>query len=162
MPKIRQCRDGEQASVLNIINLAAQRYHGVIPPDCWHEPYMLSENLAAEMEAGVEFWGAELGGVLVGVMGIQRVYDADLIRHAYVLPAFQGKGIGRLLLNRLCANRERPILIGTWAAASWAIGFYIHNGFSAVPPDTAQTLLKKYWTVSDRQIETSVVLERRT
>ena len=130
MPIVRRCRDDEQPAVLNIINFAAQRYHGAIPADCWHEPYMSLEELAAEMAAGVEFWGAKLDTALVGVMGIQPVLDVDLIRHAYVLPAFQGNGIGGLLLTKLCAQRSRPILIGTWAAASWAIDLYKRHGFS--------------------------------
>jgi GNAT superfamily N-acetyltransferase len=161
MPNVRRCRDDEQPALLHIINLAAQRYHGAIPADTWHEPYMLADDLAAEMAAGVEFWGAELDAVLVGVMGIQQVLDADLIRHAYVLPAFQGKGIGGLLLTELCAQKSRPVLIGTWAAASWAIDFYKHHGFRVVRTEEARTLLKTYWTIPDRQIETSVVLRRR-
>jgi GNAT superfamily N-acetyltransferase len=160
MPNIRRCRDDEQPALLDIINLAAQRYHGVIPADRWHEPYMPADDLAAEMAAGVEFWGAELDAVLVGVMGIQQVLDADLIRHAYVLPAFQGKGIGGLLLTELCAQKSRPVLIGTWAVASWAIDFYKHHGFRVVRTEEARTLLKTYWTIPDRQIETSVVLRR--
>jgi GNAT superfamily N-acetyltransferase len=146
--------------MLRIINLAAQRYHGVIPADRWHEPYMPADELAAEMAAGVEFWGAELDAGLVAVMGIQRVLDADLIRHAYVLPAFQGKGIGGLFLTELCARRSRPILIGTWAAASWAIDFYQRHGFCVVATEEAGSLLRTYWTIPDQQIETSVVLRR--
>jgi GNAT superfamily N-acetyltransferase len=160
MPSIRRCRDDEQPALLRIINLAAQRYHGVIPADRWHEPYMPADELAAEMAAGVEFWGAELDAGLVGVMGIQRVLDADLIRHAYVLPAFQGKGIGGLLLTEICAQRSRPILIGTWATASWAVDFYKRHGFCVVATEEAGSLLRKYWTIPDRQIETSVVLRR--
>jgi GNAT superfamily N-acetyltransferase len=160
MPNVRRCRDGEQPAVLRIINLAAQRYQGVIPTDRWHEPYMPADELAAEMAAGVEFWGAEQDAALVGVMGIQQVRDIDLIRHAYVLPAFQGRGIGGLLLTELCTQRSRPILIGTWAAASWAIDFYKRHGFCVVRLEEARTLLKTYWTISERQIETSVVLRR--
>jgi GNAT superfamily N-acetyltransferase len=162
MPNIRRCRDDEQPALLGIINLAAQRYHGVIPADRWHEPYMPAAELAAEMAAGVEFWGAELDAALVGVMAIQQVLDADLIRHAYVLPAFQGKGIGGLLLAELCAQKSRPVLVGTWAAASWAIDFYKHHGFCVVRAEEARTLLKTYWTIPDRQIETSVVLRRQS
>jgi GNAT superfamily N-acetyltransferase len=160
MPNIRRCRDDEQGALLHIINSAAQRYHGVIPADRWHTPYMPAEELAAEMAAGVEFWGAELNGALVGVMGIQQVLDADLIRHAYVLPAFQGKGVGGRLLTELCAQASRPILIGTWAAASWAIDFYRRHGFGVVPSEEARSLLQTYWTIPDRQIELSVVLRR--
>jgi GNAT superfamily N-acetyltransferase len=161
MPNIRPCRDDEQPALLRIINLAAQRYHGAIPADCWHEPYMPADALTAEIAAGVEFWGAELDTALVGVMGIQHVLDVDLIRHAYVLPAFQGRGIGGLLLTELCARRSRPILIGTWAAASWAIDFYKHHGFEVVGTEEARALLKTYWTITERQVETSVVLRRQ-
>lgn len=122
---------------------------------------MDKDELAAEIAARVEFWGAELDAALVGVMGMQQVLDVDLIRHAYVLPAHQRKGIGGLLLTELCSQRSRPILIGTWAAANWAIDFYVRHGFCVVRPEEAKTLLKKYWTIPDRQIETSVVLRRQ-
>jgi GNAT superfamily N-acetyltransferase len=161
MPDIRRCREDEQPALLHIVNSAAEKYRGVIPADCWHEPYMSAEELAAELAAGVEFWGAELDDVLVGIMGVQQILDADLIRHAYVLPAFQGKGIGGLLLTKLCAEGSRPILIGTWAAANWAIEFYKHHGFRVVGGDQVRILLNRYWTVSDRQIEASVVLRMR-
>lgn len=157
---VRKCRDDEQPALLNIINLAALRYCGVIPADCWHEPYMTVGDLTAEMAAGVEFWGAELNTALVGVMGVQRVLDTDLIRHAYVLPVFQGIGIGGLLLRKLCAQKSRSVLIGTWAAASWAIAFYKRHGFFVVNPEDAKALLREYWTIPERQIETSVVLRR--
>jgi GNAT superfamily N-acetyltransferase len=160
MLNIRRCRDDERPSLLRIINLAAQRYHGAIPADCWHEPYMPEAELVSEMAAGVTFWGAEVDAALVGVMGIQQVLDVDLIRHAYVLPAFQGKGIGGLLLTQLCGQRSRPILIGTWVAASWAIDFYKRYGFCLVDSEEARRLLQTYWTVPDRQIELSVVLRR--
>jgi len=150
VPDITRCREDEQSQLLRIINSAARRYHGLIPADCWHEPYMSGEDLAAELAAGVEFWGAELNGALLGVMGVQRVRDADLIRHAYVLPAFQGKGIGGLLLTELCAQRSGPVLVGTWAAADWAIEFYKHHGFRVVRGAEMRTLLKTYWTVPDR------------
>jgi GNAT superfamily N-acetyltransferase len=147
--------------MLRIINLAAQRYHGAIPADCWHEPYMTADQLAAEIAAGVEFWGAETDAALAGVMGIQHVLDVDLIRHAYVLPGFQGKGIGGLLLTGIAGDTSRPVLIGTWAAAGWAINFYQRHGFEIVRSDEARALLKMYWSVPDRQVETSVVLRRR-
>lgn len=146
--------------MLQIINSAAQRYQGVIPSDCWHEPYMSAEELTGEIARGVEFWGAEIGDELVGVMGVQQSLDVDLIRHAYVRPSAQGQGIGGLLLKKLCDESLRPILIGTWAAAQWAIKFYEHYGFYVAESDEARTLLKKYWSVPDRQIETSVVLKR--
>ena len=161
MPTIRRCRDDEQPAMLRIINLAAQRYNGVIPTDRWHEPYMDMDELTSEIAAGVEFWGADLDAALAGVMGIQRVLDVDLIRHAYVSPAHQRRGIGGYLLTELCSRRSRPILVGTWAAANWAIDFYRRYGFGVVEPEETKALLKKYWTIPDRQIATSVVLRRQ-
>jgi len=147
--------------MLQIINLAAQKYQGVIPADRWHEPYMDMEELASEIASGVEFWGAELDAALAGVMGIQQVLDVDLIRHAYVLPTCQRTGIGGHLLTELCSRRSRPILVGTWAAANWAIDFYKRHGFGIVQPEEAKALLMKYWAIPDRQIETLVVLRRQ-
>jgi GNAT superfamily N-acetyltransferase len=161
MPITRRCREDEHPALLDIINLAAQKYRGVIPDDRWHEPYMNAEELASEIAAGIEFWGAEVNTSLVGVMGVQEVLDVDLIRHAYVLPAFQRKGVGGLLLSELCSRSSRTILIGTWAAASWAIGFYQRHGFELVGADETKRLLKKYWSIPERQIETSVVLRRQ-
>ena len=161
MPTIRRCRDDEHAAMLRIINLAAQRYNGVIPADRWHEPYMGMDELTAEIAAGVEFWDADLDAALAGVMGIQQVLDVDLIRHAYVLPVHQRRGIGGYLLTELCSRTSRPILVGTWAAANWAIDFYRRHGFGVVEPEEAKALLKKYWTIPDRQIATSVVLRRQ-
>lgn len=147
--------------MLRIINLAAQRYRGAIPADCWHEPYIPADELAAAIASGVAFWGAEMAAALVGVMGIQHVLDVDLIRHAYVLPEFQGRGIGGLLLTEIAGRTSRPVLIGTWAAASWAINFYTRHGFELVSSDEAGALLKRYWSIPDRQVETSVVLRKR-
>jgi GNAT superfamily N-acetyltransferase len=155
---IRPCRPDERATILAIVNSAAEAYRGVIPSDCWHEPYMSAKDLEREIEAGVEFWGYEADGELTGVMGIQHVRDVDLIRHAYVLPASQGRGIGSALLAHLRGSSTRPILIGTWTAAEWAIRFYQRHGFELVSPSQKASLLKTYWTISERQIETSVVL----
>jgi GNAT superfamily N-acetyltransferase len=155
---IRPCRLEEHTAILRIINVAAEVYRGVIPWDCWHEPYMPRNELAAEIAAGVDFWGYETGSRLVGVMGIQPVRDVDLIRHAYVLPEAQRGGIGGTLLSHLRGQTERRILIGTWAAADWAIRFYRKHGFALVPAEQKTRLLKTYWSVPDRQIETSVVL----
>ena len=155
---VRRCRDDERTTILAIINLAARAYQGVIPADRWHEPYMDMPQLQSEMDAGVTFWGFEDDGTLVGVMGIQPVRDVDLIRHAYVLPASQGSGIGTVLLRHLCTGAKRRTLVGTWAAATWAIDFYTRNGFERVPPSKAAELLKHYWSIPERQIETSVVL----
>jgi GNAT superfamily N-acetyltransferase len=160
MPTIRPCRDGEREAIFAIVNAAAEAYRGVIPADRWHEPYMPMSELEGEIAAGVEFWGYEDGGELIGIMGIQRVADVDLIRHAYVLPDSQGKGVGGALLEHLMEAAERPVLIGTWAAAKWAIGFYRRHGFEQVSPEEKDRLLRRYWDIPDRQIETSVVLAK--
>jgi GNAT superfamily N-acetyltransferase len=155
---IRRCRDDERDAILAIVNAAAKAYRGVIPADRWHEPYMPREELDGEIAAGVEFWGYEVDGALVGVMGIQAVRDVDLIRHAYVAPARQGLGVGSALMERLMDGRERPVLVGTWAAAEWAIRFYRRHGFEPVGRERTAELLREYWTIPERQIETSVVL----
>jgi GNAT superfamily N-acetyltransferase len=141
-----------------IINRAAEAYRGVIPADCWHEPYMPPADLTREIKAGVSFWGYEDGGTLTGIMGIQDVKDVALIRHAYVLPEHQGQGIGAALLAHLRTLTSRRILIGTWAAATWAIRFYQRHGFTLTSDADKAALLRTYWTISDRQVETSVVL----
>ena len=158
MATIRACIGEDFPTVLAIINAAAEAYRGVIPPDCWHEPYMPANDLRAEIAAGVAFSGYESDGVLRGVMGLQHVRDVDLIRHAYVLPDDQRRGIGGDLLRHLRRQSKRRTLVGTWAAATWAIGFYQRHGFELVAPAAKTTLLKTYWAISDRQIETSVVL----
>jgi GNAT superfamily N-acetyltransferase len=157
---IRPCHDDERAAILAIVNAAAEAYRGVIPDDRWHEPYMDSSALENEIAAGVAFWGYEADGSLIGVMGIQSVADVDLIRHAYVLPGHQGRGAGRALLLHLQRLGERPMLVGTWAAADLAIRFYRRNGFELVAPERKAALLRSYWTIPERQIETSVVLAR--
>ncbi|MGN6378697.1 MAG: GNAT family N-acetyltransferase [Gaiellales bacterium] len=144
--------------MLAIVNAAAEAYRGVIPEDCWHEPYMPALELDDEVAAGVVFWGQESDGGLVGVMGVQAMEDVDLIRHAYVLPECQGQGVGSALLRHLRRRTSRRMLVGTWAAAEWAIGFYRRHGFELVPAEQTAPLLRRYWTISDRQIETSVVL----
>ena len=141
------------------MNAAAEAYRGVIPADRWHEPYMSAEELDAELAAGVAFWGYDLDGELVGVMGIQSVGDVELIRHAYVSPGSQRHGVGSALLERLPRSPTRPLLVGTWAAADWAIGFYRRHGFELVSPERKAELLRAYWTIPERQIETSVVLQ---
>jgi len=158
MSRIRLCRDDDRGAILAIVNAAAEAYRGVIPDDCWHEPYMPARELESEIAAGVEFWGYETDNALAGVMGVQPVRDVDLIRHAYVLPAHQRHGIGAALLQYLRQRSTRRMLIGTWAGAEWAIRFYRRRGFELVPPERKTALLKTYWTVPDRQIETSVVL----
>ena len=144
--------------MLAIINSAAEAYRGVIPSDCWHEPYMSLQQLESEIAAGVEFYGHETDGALIGVMGIQQVRDVDLIRHAYVQPGSQHRGVGSDLLAHLRSLTTRRILVGTWAAAEWAIRFYARHGFAPVSAPHKTMLLKTYWTISERQIETSVVL----
>jgi GNAT superfamily N-acetyltransferase len=159
---VRRCTDDERADILEIVNAAAEAYRGVIPADRWHEPYMDAAQLEREIAAGVEFWGIEDGaGVLAGVMGIQAVRDVDLIRHAYVRPGLQGGGIGRRLLEELTARAQRPLLVGTWAAATWAVRFYERNGFELVGREEKDRLLAAYWDIPERQVETSVVLAHR-
>jgi GNAT superfamily N-acetyltransferase len=131
----------------------------VIPADQWHEPYMSAEQLDREIAAGVAFWGYEGDEGLVGVMGIQAVGDVDLIRHAYVDPAHQRGGVGGALLEHLVRPAGRPLLVGTWAAAGWAIRFYERHGFELTSQERKTELLRTYWTIPDRQVETSVVLE---
>lgn len=160
MTEVRPCRDDEREAILAIVNAAAVAYRGVIPADRWHEPYMPAEELDGELAAGVAFWGYETEGALVGVMGIQPVGDVDLIRHAYVAPGTQRRGIGGALLEHLTASADRRILVGTWAAADWAIRFYARHGFEQVPPEIKTELLRRYWDIPERQIETSVVLAR--
>jgi GNAT superfamily N-acetyltransferase len=159
-PSIRPCREDERDAILAIVDAAAEAYRGVIPADRWHEPYMPREELDAEIEAGVSFWGYEDGGELLGVMGIQPVRDVVLIRHAYVAPAAQGRGIGGALLDRLVATTDAQLLVGTWAAAAWAIRFYRRHGFADVGREETARLLQAYWTIPARQVETSVVLAR--
>jgi len=158
MPSIRRCSDGEREAIFAIVNAAAEAYRGVIPPDRWHEPYMPMEALDGEIAAGVEFWGYEEDGELLGIMGIQPLGEVDLIRHAYVLPESQGKGVGGALIAHLLRAATRPMLVGTWAAAEWAIRFYRGHGFEQVSPQRKDELLRAYWDIPDRQIETSVVL----
>jgi len=155
---IRPCNAMDVPVMLEIINDAARAYRGVIPADCWTEPYMSEEELRREIEDGVQFWGVEQEGQLVAVMGIQHVLDASLIRHAYVRTDERQKGIGAKLLGALRVQTSRPMLMGTWAAASWAVHFYEKHGFRLVTPGEKDVLLKKYWNISDRQIQTSVVL----
>ncbi len=155
---IRLCTDAEFDDIFTIINDAAQAYKGIIPVDRWHEPYMPKHELRQEIDAGVVFWGYEDEGELTGVMGIQEVLDVTLIRHAYVRSARRNSGIGGKLLLHLLAQTQRPLLVGTWADAAWAVQFYEKRGFRLVTPEEKNRLLKKYWSVPDRQIETSIVL----
>jgi GNAT superfamily N-acetyltransferase len=160
MASIRPCRDHDREAIFAIVNAAAEAYRGVIPADQWHEPYMPLDELDAEIAAGVEFWGYEDGGELVGIMGLQRVGEFDLIRHAYVSPEHQGRGVGGALLEQLGRSTTRRMLVGTWAAAEWAIRFYRRHGFELVSPERKTALLRSHWNIPERQVETSVVLAK--
>ena len=158
MVLIRKFRDADLSAMLAIVNDAAQAYRGVIPADPWRDPYMPRDELAREIADGIIFWVAEEAGHLLGMMGIQDKGEVTLIRHAYVAPAMQKKGVGTRLLRHLEGLTSKPVLIGTWADASWAIEFYRRNGFAVVPDRDKDALLRKYWSVPARQRETSVVL----
>lgn len=154
----RQCKESDFEAIYGIINAAAVIYKGVIPADRWKEPYMPKEELTKEIDVGVIFWCWEEDGNILGVMGIQDVKDVTLIRHAYTLPACQRNGIGSKLLQHLAGMTTRPLLMGTWKNANWAIRFYEKHGFTLVTEEEKNTLLKKYWAIPARQVETSVVL----
>jgi GNAT superfamily N-acetyltransferase len=158
---IRQCNPNDFEAIYTIINDAAEAYKGVIPEDRWNTPYMTKDELQHEIDNGVVFWGYEDGGELVGVMGIQDVKDVTLIRHSYVCTTRQSEGIGGRLLSELREKTSRPILIGTWADAAWAIRFYEKHGFQLVSSEDKDRLLKTYWSIPERQIETSVVLREQ-
>ena len=158
---VRKSDAADFAAILAIINDAAQAYRGVIPPDRWHEPYMPADELSAEMATGVVFWVAEESECLLGVMGIQDKGDVSLVRHAYTASTAQRKGIGTRLLQHVQNLADKPVLIGTWAAATWAIDFYRRNGFALVPDHEKDRLLRTYWSIPARQIDTSVVLADR-
>jgi len=160
MHTLRDIRPDDFPRILEIVNAAAEAYRGVIPADCFHEPYMTAHYLRDEIERGVRFLGWEADGRLVGVMGVQPVGDVDLIRHAYVDPGAQGAGIGARLIGEIMRQSTRPMLVGTWADASWAIRFYQRNGFVLASPARAAQLLATYWNISERQAAMSVVLER--
>jgi GNAT superfamily N-acetyltransferase len=155
---IRRCTQQDVSVIYDIINDAAQVYKGVIPADRWHEPYMPIEELKREIDDGVEFWGYEEAGDLIGVMGLQDRGDVHLIRHSYVRTKRQSRGIGRELLRHLEQMTDNPILIGTWADATWAIRFYERNGYRLLSRSETEQLLKKYWKIPERQVATSVVL----
>jgi GNAT superfamily N-acetyltransferase len=158
---IRPCSSADLPEIFAIINDAARAYKGIIPADRWHEPYMPLEHLEAEIADGVRFFGEEDAGGLVGVMGIQDRGEVDLIRHAYVRTSRRNSGVGGRLLEHLEAASAKPILIGTWAAATWAIGFYEKHGYRVLEREETVRLLKRYWNIPERQVETSVVLASR-
>ena len=149
------------SNVLSVINNAALKYKGVIPDDCWHEPYMSEQELLNEFDSGVRMFGYEPNNILVGVMGIQELKDVTLIRHPYTFSTYQGMGIGKLLLQYLFKiNKSSILYVGTWQDATWAIQFYEQFGFVIQKRKQTIELLKKYWEVSLKQIENSVVLEK--
>jgi GNAT superfamily N-acetyltransferase len=158
MESIEKCGPPDVPEILSIVNEAADAYRGAIPSDCWSEPYMPLEELRQELADGVEFWGFREGRRFVGVMGLQAVGDVALVRHAYTRTSAQGKGIGTALIAHLLSLTDRPVLVGTWKAATWAIRFYEQRGFRLLPEAETATLLRRYWKISDRQLETSVVL----
>jgi len=163
---IRRCDDSDFEQIWAVINDGAQAYKGSIPADRWKEPYMPREELRREIDAGVVFWGCELSDELAGVMGIQDVeiqdaQDVTLIRHAYTRTDVQKQGIGTRLLSHLLDQTSRPVLIGTWTDAAWAIRFYLQHGFEITGHDEKELLLRKYWKIPERQVETSVVLADR-
>lgn len=155
---IRKCRDDEFDVIYTVINDSSAAYKGIIPADRWKEPYMSREELKHEIDDGVAFWGYESGGELVGVMGIQDVGDVTLIRHAYIRTDQRRRGIGGELISFLRQQTDRPILIGTWKDAHWAVRFYEKHGFKTVSTADKDRLLRKYWSIPERQVETSVVL----
>jgi N-acetylglutamate synthase-like GNAT family acetyltransferase len=155
---IWRCGEEDFEAIWEIINDGAEAYRGVIPEDCWAEPYMSREKLQHEIDDGVVFWGCEEDEGLAGVMGIQDVQDVTLIRHAYVRTESQNRGIGAELLAHLVKLATGPVLVGTWADATWAIRFYEKYGFQLVGTEEKNRLLRNYWTIPERQVETSVVL----
>ena len=158
---IREYKKSDSSKILYVINDAAIRYKGIIPDNCWHEPYMSEQKLVNEFNAGVCMYGYHHNNKLIGVIGIQEVKDVILIRHAYTLTSYQRKGIGSALLEYLLKkNPNSRLLVGTWRNAAWAIRFYQQFGFILHTKEQTTLLLKKYWKITSKQIENSVVLER--
>jgi GNAT superfamily N-acetyltransferase len=163
---IRLCNVQDLPQIFSIINDAAQAYKGIIPADRWREPYMPLDELNEAIDQGIVFWGCGIeaqaagaaGDRLAGVMGIQDRGEVTLIRHAYVRTAERRKGIGEKLLKHLESTTAKPVLIGTWSAAAWAIRFYEKNGYRTLSRPETERVLRKYWSIPERQIETSVVL----
>jgi len=158
---IREYKKSDSSQILYVINDAAIRYKGIIPDNCWHEPYMSEQELVNEFNAGVRMFGYNLNNKLIAVIGIQKIKDVVLIRHAYTLTSYQGRGIGSTLLKYLLKkNKNSRLLVGTWQSAIWAIRFYEKFGFILHAKEQSTLLLKKYWKIASKQIENSVVLER--
>ena len=155
---INKCVPADLTEIFHVINDGAIAYKGIIPPDRWHEPYMSKDELLAQVKDGVEFWSYTDNDKIIGVMGIQHKGEVTLIRHAYVRTAARNQGIGSRLLTHLLSTVSVPVLIGTWADAKWAIEFYKKHGFRILPSEEKDKLLRKFWTIPDRQVETSVVM----
>lgn len=155
---IRPCREEEFETVYEIVNDAAQAYRDTIPADRWKDPYMPREELRHEMDAGVVFWAYAEDGEVLGVMGVQDLGEVTLIRHAYVRTNQRRKGLGGRLLQAHLEKISTPTLIGTWRDATWAVGFYEKHGFRLVSHGEKERLLRRYWSIPERQVETSVVL----
>ncbi len=157
---IQRCSVTEHQAIRLVINDASKAYKGVIPADCWKSPYMSEAELEAEVAAGVFFWGLSVQGALVGVMGLQHCDGVDLIRHSYVRRSWQGQGIGCALLVEVEGYSKGQILVGTWAQATWAIGFYQANGYRLLNKSEKSVLLGQYWQIPARQARASVVLTK--
>ena len=158
---IREYTKIDSSEILHVINNAASKYKGIIPDDCWHEPYMSEKELINELNDGVHMYGYHDNNKLIGVIGIQKVKDVILIRHAYTLTSCQSKGTGSKLLEYLLKkNQNSRLLVGTWKNATWAIQFYKKFDFILHTKEETSLLLKKYWNIPTKQIENSVVLER--
>ena len=158
---ISEYKKTDTSKILHIINEASLKYKGVIPKDCWNEPYMSEQELTGEFDDGVRMYGYHYNNKLVGVIGVQEVKDVILIRHAYTLSLYQGKGVGSALLEYLLKkNKNSRLLVGTWKSAAWAIKFYKKFDFILHTKEETTLLLKKYWNIPTKQIENSVVLER--
>ena len=159
---ISEYKKSESSKILYVINDAAIKYKGIIPDNCWHEPYMSEQELVNEFNDELRMYGYHRNNKLIGVIGIQEVKDVILIRHAYTLTSYQGKGTGSELLKYLLKkNQNSRLLVGTWRDATWAIRFYEKFGFILHAKDQSTLLLKKYWKISSNQIKNSVVLERQ-
>ena len=159
---ITEYSKGDISNILNVINDAALKYKGIISDDCWHEPYMSEQELIVEFNNGVRMFGYNKNNQLVGVMGIQELQDVTLIRHAYTLTQYQGKGIGKSMLKYLLEiNQSSRLLVGTWKKAIWAIRFYEKFDFVLHTEKQTIHLLKKYWKISLKQIQNSIVLEKK-
>ena len=158
---ISEYKKTDTSKILHIINEASLKYKGVIPDNCWNEPYMSEQELIGEFNDGVRMYGYHHNNILIGVIGVQEVEDVILIRHAYTLSSHQGKGVGSALLEYLLKkNKNSRLLVGTWKNATWAIQFYKKFDFIIHTKEETTLLLKKYWNIPTKQIENSVVLER--